>query len=682
MKLTKGKKIALISFAVFLAFMAICTVVAKGIYASKLPRVSTTKPYSSSLTHVIEADAIIKQGQEYGIYAEPGLRVDTVSVSRGDIFQAGDALFRIETGDLADTIAQRRLDIAKLKVQQAEAVKVSSHDRKEQQSDTVRAKQDYQKKVEAADARIVECERELEAARQELALYDQYLAESAEAAKKDETQNPDSSGGESKPPEGSGDGNKPSDGNGNKPSEGDGSENKPPEGDGNGNKPSEGDGSGSKPSEGDGSGNKPSEGDGSENKPPEGDGSGNKPSEGDGSGSKPSEGDGSENKPSEGDGSENKPPEGDGSGSKPSEGDGSENKPPEGDGSGNKPSEGDGSGNKPSEGDESENKPSEGDGSGNKPSEGDGSGNKSSEEDGSESQPPESSESKSSLTEVADQVPDYEQRYTQQEKRLQLEQKILACEQALEEAKRQKDSELLEAARLIEDAASVLDPDVSAVNLLSLDITYQEERLLELEALLEADGWVYAKTAGRVVDCSLAAGERVPDSAGILYALDDGERVLSAVFTEEQSKYISVGTPLEAKMTMPDGSKASGTALVEDQEKDSEGNTNVKLSFEGLETVIGQTVQLSYRMQTDTYSVCIPVTSLYQESEDSYYVFIAEEQEGILGTEWKVKKINVKVLDQTDSAAAIESVDISSDSRVVSTTTQPLLNGATVRVIQ
>ena len=562
MKLTKGKKIALISFAVFLAFMAICTVVAKGIYASKLPRVSTTKPYSSSLTHVIEADAIIKQGQEYGIYAEPGLRVDTVSVSRGDIFQAGDALFRIETGDLADTIAQRRLDIAKLKVQQAEAVKVSSHDRKEQQSDTVRAKQDYQKKVEAADARIVECERELEAARQELALYDQYLAESAEAAKKDETQNPDSSGGESKPPEGSGDGNKPSDGNG------------------------------------------------------------NKPSEGDGSGSKPSEGDGSENKPSEGDGS------------------------------------------------------------GNKPSEGDGSGNKSSEEDGSESQPPESSESKSSLTEVADQVPDYEQRYTQQEKRLQLEQKILACEQALEEAKRQKDSELLEAARLIEDAASVLDPDVSAVNLLSLDITYQEERLLELEALLEADGWVYAKTAGRVVDCSLAAGERVPDSAGILYALDDGERVLSAVFTEEQSKYISVGTPLEAKMTMPDGSKASGTALVEDQEKDSEGNTNVKLSFEGLETVIGQTVQLSYRMQTDTYSVCIPVTSLYQESEDSYYVFIAEEQEGILGTEWKVKKINVKVLDQTDSAAAIESVDISSDSRVVSTTTQPLLNGATVRVIQ
>ena len=612
MKLTKGKKIALISFAVFLAFMAICTVVAKGIYASKLPRVSTTKPYSSSLTHVIEADAIIKQGQEYGIYAEPGLRVDTVSVSRGDIFQAGDALFRIETGDLADTIAQRRLDIAKLKVQQAEAVKVSSHDRKEQQSDTVRAKQDYQKKVEAADARIVECERELEAARQELALYDQYLAESAEAAKKDETQNPDSSGGESKPPEGSGDGNKPSDGNGNKPSEGDGSENKPPEGDGSGNKPSEGDGSGSKPSEGDGS----------------------------------------------------------------------ENKPPEGDGSGNKPSEGDGSGNKPSEGDESENKPSEGDGSGNKPSEGDGSGNKSSEEDGSESQPPESSESKSSLTEVADQVPDYEQRYTQQEKRLQLEQKILACEQALEEAKRQKDSELLEAARLIEDAASVLDPDVSAVNLLSLDITYQEERLLELEALLEADGWVYAKTAGRVVDCSLAAGERVPDSAGILYALDDGERVLSAVFTEEQSKYISVGTPLEAKMTMPDGSKASGTALVEDQEKDSEGNTNVKLSFEGLETVIGQTVQLSYRMQTDTYSVCIPVTSLYQESEDSYYVFIAEEQEGILGTEWKVKKINVKVLDQTDSAAAIESVDISSDSRVVSTTTQPLLNGATVRVIQ
>lgn len=287
-----------------------------------------------------------------------------------------------------------------------------------------------------------------------------------------------------------------------------------------------------------------------------------------------------------------------------------------------------------------------------------------------------------SLNEVVAQVPDYEQRYSQQEKRLQLEQKISACEQALEEAKRRKETELLAAARLIEDAASALDPDVSSVNLLSLDITYQEERLKRLEALLEADGWVYAQQSGRVVECCLSAGERVPDSAGILYALDDGERVLSAVFSEEASKYISVGTVFEAKMTMPDGSRVTGTAIVEDQEKEAEGSSSAKLSFEGLEAVIGQSMQLSYRMQTDTYATCISRASLYQESENTYYVFIAEEREGILGTEWKVRKINVTLLDQTDSAAAIQSVDISSDSRIVSSTTLPLMDGATVRVIQ
>lgn len=80
MKLTKGKKTALISFAAFLAFMAVCTVAAKGIYASGLPRVSTAKPYSGSLTHVITVSGTVMQGQEYGVYVESGLRVDTMAV--------------------------------------------------------------------------------------------------------------------------------------------------------------------------------------------------------------------------------------------------------------------------------------------------------------------------------------------------------------------------------------------------------------------------------------------------------------------------------------------------------------------------------------------------------------------------------------------------------------------------
>lgn len=118
MKLTKGKKIALTCFAAFLGFMAVCTVAAKGIYASG--QVSTARPYSGSLTHVIKVSGTVMQGQEYGVYVEPGLRVDTISVGKGDTFQKDAPLFRIAPGDLADIIAQRRLEISKLEVQLSE----------------------------------------------------------------------------------------------------------------------------------------------------------------------------------------------------------------------------------------------------------------------------------------------------------------------------------------------------------------------------------------------------------------------------------------------------------------------------------------------------------------------------------------------------------------------------------
>lgn len=492
MKLRRGKKVALTVFGVFLVFMAVCTVVAKGIYAAGLPRVSTSKPYSGSITHMIEVNATVKQGQEYGVYVEAGLRVDTVSVDKGDFFREGDALFRIETNDLADYIAQRKLEIAKLEAQQAEVLRAGSYDRDRQQTAAVRAKEDYDQVVRDADVRIAKCERELEAAQRELALYDQYLRE-AEEADRAEAEEP---GGEQ-------------------------------------------------------------------------------------------------------------------------------------------------------------------------------------DEDGGEV-----ALSSGQLQEVLSQVEDCEENYNRQEKRLQLEQKVVACLLTLEEARRQKEKDILAAARQIQDAETAKAPDVSSADLLSLDAAYQRERLAGLEALLEAEGWVYAEASGRVVDCRLETGERVPDSACILYALDEGKRVMNAVFTREESKHISVGTVFEVKAFMPDGSRGVGTALLEDQEEGEDGNSYAKLSFEGLALEIGQSAQLSYKQHSETYSTCISRMSLQQESENDYSIFVVEEHEGILGTEWKVRKVRVNVLDQNDTVVAIQSADISLETRVVSGTTKPLADGMTVRVVQ
>ena len=573
MKLTKGKKIALISFSVFLAFMAVCTVAAKGIYASGLPRVSTMKPYSGSLTHVITVNATVMQGQEYGVYVEDGLRVDTVAVSGGDVFQAGQELFRIETGDLAELIRQRRLEIAKLEVEMAAAVKDADSSRQSRKRDVDRAREDYDRKAVLADEQILVCQQAYEAAQKALALYDRYLEDSAQW---EENGGGQPSGTMTPPPEGEGDVS--------------GTATPPPEG--------EGDAAGTA------------------TPPPEG--------EGDAAGTA------------------TPPPEGEGDAA------GTATPPLEGEGDASGTSETAGS-----------------------------TGNADSEPDGTDV-----SVERGRLHEVGSEGMDPEKHYNRQEKRLQLEQDVIRAAQALEEAVRQKEDTLRDAARVLEDANAALDAANSAVNTLALEIDYQKESLQNMEALLEADGWVYAEISGRVIRCSLEVGSRTQDGASIVYAKDDGERILSAVFDESQSRHVAVGTQFEMKAAMPDGSRATGIALLDYLEKREDGTGLGRLSYDLQGMAIGQTAELTLRVQTDSYSACISRNCLFQEGEDNYYIYIAEEQEGILGTEWKVRKVRVNISDQNDTAAAVQSAEINGDTRIVSGTDKPLEDGDTVRVLQ
>lgn len=482
MKLTKGKKIALTCFAAFLGFMAICTVVARGIYASGLPRVSTAKPYSGSLTHVIKVNGTVMQGQEYGVYVEPGLRVDTISVGKGDTFREEAPLFRIAPEDLADIIAQRRLEVSKLEVQLSEERKEESRERKARQQAAERAREDYDREIVLADAKIQECRQAYEAAQKALVLYNQYLENASRPAESGDVSNGDA-GGETEP-------------------------------------------------------------------------------------------------------------------SEPGE------------------------------------------------------------------------------------TADPEEQYNKEEKRQQLEQNVIAAAQALADAERQKEDRLQTAARVAEDADAAIEVANTAMNTMALEIAYQKEMLQGLEELLNADGWVYAQDPGYVTDSRLEVGERTQDRACLLYALDDGERIISAVFDEEQAKQISTETRFDMKATMPDGSRIIGKALVDYAEKGENGRIYARLSFDQPEISIGQSVELGCRIQTENYGTCVPVNCIYTEEVTGvFYVYIAEERQGILGTEWKVRKVFVQILDRNDTAAAIQSMELTVESRIVTGTNKPLADGDTVRIV-
>ncbi len=465
--MTKGKKLAVIGFCIFLGFMAVCTIIAKGIYRSKLPKVTTQVPYSGSFTHEIKAEGVVKQGQEYGIFVESGLRVSTVAVRNGAYFEEGEPLFQVCTDDLQEIIDEKELEINQLKSIRKESTQTENDKKQKQQMAAARAQEDYDNACKEADARIEACSQALEAARQELSLYEGYL-EHFQA---------------------------------------------------------------------------------------------------------------------------------DGSVSGGDAGGG-----------------------------------------------------------------------------------DAAQQYNLQEKRLKLQQNVESCNQELENAKRQKDTALQAASRTIEDAAGGGSISSSAYESTDLEIAHKEKKLLKLKELKEAEGWVYSESAGRVIECRLAVGKRTQDEAGILYALDDGEKVIEAVFKGGIGSSLELGEELSLKANQEGGTRINTSVEVIYLEKLENGDTLAEMSGEGLDINIGQTVEVSCRWQTENYAACISSLCIHDE-EGADYVYVAEEREGILGTEWKVRKVVVTILDQTDLMTAVESPEISGDTKIVVTSTGDLANGDVVRLI-
>lgn len=464
--MTKGKKATVIGFGAFLVFMAVCTVTAKGIYRSGLAQVTAQNPYSSSLVHEIKANGTVKQGQEYGVFTESGLRVSAVSVRKGEYFEPGTPLFQVDLSDLQQIVEGKELEIEKLRSLWKEQLQAEQKIDREQRTAAVRSREDYDNIVREADARIDQCRQALDTARQELELYDRYLALLPQDA-------PGVSGGDAVIPE---------------------------------------------------------------------------------------------------------------------------------------------------------------------------------------------------------------QYYDRQEKRMQLSKEVISCTRALEDAERSKEAALQAAERVIEDAEGSLASDPSA-GTEELDIAWQEKELARLRELMERDGWIYSEAAGRVTECRLSVGERTQDGAGILYAADDGEKIIEAVFTEGSGSYLTLNAELSLKAILPGGNRINGKVLLSFMEILENGDTLAEMQIEDPEMKIGQNVELSYRVQTDNYGACVPARCVHSDGQGGDYVYVAEEREGILGMEWKVRKVFVTVLDRTDSVAAVESAEITTDTRIITNTTKELNDGDAVRLI-
>ena len=74
---------------------------------------------------------------------------------------------------------------------------------------------------------------------------------------------------------------------------------------------------------------------------------------------------------------------------------------------------------------------------------------------------------------------------------------------------------------------------------------------------------------------------------------------------------------------------------------------------------------------------CLPPAAVHKDNMRSY-VYVVKEREGILGMEYYVEEINVRVLDENENWVAVEGA-LDSESQIIVSATKEVKNGEIVR---
>lgn len=244
------------------------------------------------------------------------------------------------------------------------------------------------------------------------------------------------------------------------------------------------------------------------------------------------------------------------------------------------------------------------------------------------------------------------------------------------DAKAERDEAVKQAGRKVED---ILMPEESAADLdvAKLEWADLSEQLNIYQQIEAGQGIVRAPFGGIITEILAGVGDRVPDTAVLLISDESLPCQLRVLLDQDQKKYISLDDQLSVKVE----GKSGELEKVVDYLAESKSNPE---KYEALITlpegtgVPGMSGSISRTETGEKHRLCVPIGAVTTK-EDRSSVFVLKEREGILGQEYYVDEVNVKVLDKNDNWAALDAGAIDQDSQIILSADKEIKKGETVR---
>lgn len=256
-----------------------------------------------------------------------------------------------------------------------------------------------------------------------------------------------------------------------------------------------------------------------------------------------------------------------------------------------------------------------------------------------------------------------------------LKQALQAAAYAEADAKWTRDNTMKDAGRKVEDVLQEDNADATLA-VYRTELTAMQEKIAAYREILDQEGKITAPMGGTVTDIYVQAGGRVPDTASLLLADDRVSCQFRTSLTKEQKSYVNLGDDVKLEL---DGRRKIDVKVDYLQENENMPGTYTAIVKLPEETgVPGLSGKLTCSKTREKRPACISLSALHSEN-GRYFVYVVNEREGILGTEYYVEEITVSVADQNDKLAAIEGA-VSDESLILESSTKEVKKGDVVRL--
>lgn len=246
------------------------------------------------------------------------------------------------------------------------------------------------------------------------------------------------------------------------------------------------------------------------------------------------------------------------------------------------------------------------------------------------------------------------------------------------DAKWRRDNAIKEAGRKVEDITSPENGD-SILKINQLELANLQTDLQKFQEIKNAEGQIRALQGGLITDVYIRTGGRTSDSAIMLMADDSVPCQFKTVITKEQKKYVGLNDKVALKL---DGSSRDKDATIDYllESTSMPGSYEAYINLPEGTGVPGLSGTMSHSESGEKHSCCVTPEAVHTENTRSF-VYVLKEREGILGSEYYVEQVTVRIQDENESWVAVEGA-LDSNSRIITSSTKEIKNGEVVRLTE